>query len=193
MAHDIMESPNETVLLCQYLFLTTDNPAIALLVGKRLVDEAESEEEKRNRYRRERYALLTEEERKRRVRKVPRAGTKEPRYSQWNYLYLSNNLEGYITVLGLDPDCFRELLRQFKPLFDRYSPYPKEDGLIRVRRTKRGRPRKVSAHACLGMVLFWTRTTCYYWTIAQYFGLTGSPCELWLRFGKRVLLEVNPK
>lgn len=148
---------------------------------------------RRNRRRRERYAALSEEKRRRRQRKVPRASTLEPPKSPWTYLYESNNLEGFITVTGLDPSCFKDLLQDFAPLFNSHSPYTHSDGEIRkIDRNliPRGRPRKITADACLGMVLFWTRTTCYYWTIAGFFGLTGSPCELWLRFGKRLLLEV---
>ena len=48
----------------------------------------------------------------------------------------------------------------------------------------------VSAYACLGMVLVWTRTTCMLWEMAALFGLTGLPANLWLHFGKRILLNL---
>ena len=147
----------------------------------------------RNRKRRERYAELSYEQKIRRTRKVPRIATLPPCKSSWAYLYGSDNVQGFITVTGIDPPSFRKLLHKFSTLFHSHSPYALEDGNIRPispGQNRPGRPRKITADACLGMTLFWTRTTCYYWTIAGFFGLTGSPCELWLRFGKRMLLQV---
>lgn len=156
-------------------------------------DEYTDFNKRRNRCRRERYASLSKEERMRRSRKVPRISTVEPYMSPWARLYGSDNMEGFITVTGLDPPCFRDLLGEFTLLFNTHSPYADEKGDIRKidgGSMRRGRPRKITAAGCLGLVLFWTRTSCYYWTIAGFFGLTGSPCELWLRFGKRMLLQV---
>jgi hypothetical protein len=82
----------------------------------------------------------------------------------------------------------------FTPLFYSNSPYLREEdeGAISAVNDKetRGRPRAINAAACLGLVLYWTRTSCHIWTLAQFFGLTASPCCLWLRFGKRLLLNI---
>lgn len=155
----------------------------------------ETEQEQRNRGRRERYALLTDEEKQKRTSKIPRIGTLSVMDSSWKHLRDSQNVAGFITVTGIDLACFRELLSAFSPLFWNHTPYSRViDGgrisKIDPSKKKGGRPRMVSCHACLGMVLFWTRTKCHYWTIAQFFDFTGSVCELWLRFGKRLLLHV---
>ena len=184
--------PPEDDAYAALLLLTRQNVCSMLALGH-YWDEYTDFMCAKNRKRRERYAQLSEEDRTRRARKVPRMATLQPCESPWALLYASDNVQGFITVTGLDPTCFRALLANFKALFDSHTPYAKYDGNIRrvsPDRERRGRPRKITAHACLGLTLYWTRTTCYYWTIAGFFGLTASPCELWLRFGKRMLLQV---
>ena len=151
-----------------------------------------SEREQRNKRQRERYRNLTEEEKARRVRRVPRVATRMPWDSPWYKLLRSENVSGMITVTGYDYEHFHDLLKDFTPIFDANSPYTDAEGFLKSKDPlqQRGRPRLITADACLGMVLYWTRTSCYHWTIAQYFGLTGTCCDLWLRYGKRVLLEV---
>ena len=107
-------------------------------------------------------------------------------------MYYRGDQQAFITVTGLDPACFHELLTVFKPLFDLNSPYSCDDGYIRrIRQTEKcGHPRKITAHACLGLVLYWTRTTAFYWEMAGYFGMVTSCCDLWLRFRKRLLLHI---
>jgi hypothetical protein len=154
----------------------------------------DTEVEARNRKRRARYKRLSEEAKRRRVRKVPRIATVAPSQSCWERLYQSKSLEGFITSTGVDPRCFEQLLELFAPLFTANSPYSK-DGSIRLVNgdETRGRPRMIAPSSCLGLVLYWSRTSCHIWSLAQYFGMTASPCCLWLRFGKRLLLNILAK
>jgi hypothetical protein len=83
------------------------------------------------------------------------------------------------------------LLALFVPIFLANSPYSQDGAVCEVNEDEtRGRPRLSNAAACLGLVLYWSRISCHLWTIAPYFGLTASPCCLWLRFGKRTLLHI---
>lgn len=196
------DSDNEVADDCLLAFIAFQKGlSLPLLACVLLEDEQETQQERRNRLRRNRYHRMSIDERVCRVRKIPRPATLEPCDSAWNKLYHSRNLSGFITATGVDPETFDVLLAEFEPIFLAHSPYsrPIDNGRIRQVRpnqptqTRPGRPRKTSAHACLGLVLYWTRTTCYYWTLAQMFGLTTSCCEVWLRFGKRVLLHVLSK
>ena len=176
----------------EVFMLTAKSNTRKCLLALAIEEAQESEKDRRNRCRRERYARLTDDEKRRRTRKVPRKGTVQPSESPWQTVYDSGDISGMITVTGLDKPCFLELLKDFEPIFRTHSPCGDGDGsLRRLSETEtRGKPRSIKAHACLGLTLFWTRTACHYWTMATYFGLTSSPCEKWLRFGKRVLLHV---
>lgn len=179
--------------------LACDNSLSGVLVYAVLHEFLEeTDEQRQNRRRRERWEALSETEKQKRTAKVPRAGTLSIMECPWMQLWRSQSLAGFVTVTGMDPQCFKLLLDKFAPIFWSHSPYSRaiDQGKIRSidpSKNKGGRPRMMSCHACLGMVLFWTRTTCCYWTIAQYFGMTASPCDLWLRFGKRVLLHILSK
>eukprot|EP00977_Amphora_coffeiformis_P022631 scaffold11123_cov166-Amphora_coffeaeformis.AAC.1 len=102
-----------------------------------------------------------------------------------------NKEEALITTTGLDKKHFNDLLKDFAPIFYCHSPYSKT-GFIRKVTNKdgRGRPRMLEAHACLGLVLYWTRTLCFQWSIGPFFGIVGSCTSIWLRFGKRILTHV---
>ena len=184
-----MSSEEETY---QALLIQTWRNVFSLAIISYFWDDYGDPSMRRNRKKRERYASLTYEEKLRRNHRVPRPALNLPKLSPWYYLYSSNNEQGFITVTGLDFASFRLLLQQFAPIYYSHSPYVDEEGNIRELNSdeRRGRPRLLNAEACLGMVLFWTRTMCHNWTIAAFFGMTGTPCDLWLRFGKVVLLQI---
>jgi len=160
-----------------------------LIISLLLLEEEDGNEE--NRRRRERWAAMTAVEKDERTRSLPRISLPNPCQSPWNIAYHSKSKRALITLTGLNHKAFDKLHREFAPLFFSMTPYS-EDGSIHNLNTteRRGRPRKISSHACLGLVLMWTRTTCQYWVLSGSFGLVGSCCGLWLRFGKRILLSV---
>ena len=159
-----------------------------------LQQEAEAEEDKRNernRKRKERWASLTDGERNERTRSMPRSSLLLPVHSPWNATYRSRSDRALITLTGLNFAAFDKLLNEFSAYFNSYTPYGK-GGTIRLLRPteRRGRRRIVTNHACLGLVLMWCRTTCPYWVLSATFGIVGSTCSDWLRFGKRILVHV---
>ena len=48
----------------------------------------------------------------------------------------------------------------------------------------------LSSEAVLGLVLTYNRTSCQEYVLCQLFGLTATPLNLWLKFGRMVLVKV---
>ena len=99
-----------------------------------------------------------------------------------------------ITVTGFDYNAFHKTLELFKPYFDGYTPWTSRSSdsgfkFKRVSTDKRGRKRIVTAAACLGMVLAWYRFRGSEFILQGWFGFTGAHLNVWLRFGKRMLLK----
>lgn len=128
----------------------------------------------------------------RRSRKLPRCAVVEPRHSPWQRLHDSGHDGALITVTGHDFAAFRELLLLFAPLFNMHSPWTGyNDGATYklVQKKRGGRPRKTTAASCLGLVLAWCRFTGSEFILQGWFGFTGTPVNVWLRFGRRMLLK----
>ena len=47
----------------------------------------------------------------------------------------------------------------------------------------------VTARACLGLVLAWYRFRGAEFVLQGWFGFTGTQCNVWLRFERRMLLK----
>ena len=162
---------------------TNEEEALALLCLKNVISipilslllNELSPEERIRKKRKERYESLTEEEKQKRQRKVPAPSLLPPHLSPWYQIYHGNQDQAFVTVTGLDRPRFLDLLQGFTSIFNDYSPYsmPEDGGFVRElpRKDGRGRPRKISSHACLALVLYWTRTTCYQWTLGPFFGI----------------------
>ena len=162
-----------------------------LLIISLLLLEEEASHNEENQRRRERWAAMSQVEKEERNRSIPRISLPDPQQSPWNIAYHSKSERALITLTGLNHEAFNRLHMEFAPLFWSTTPYTPDGSIGHVRSTeRRGRPRKISSHACLGLVLMWTRTTCQYWVLSGSFGLVASCCGLWLRFGKRILLSV---
>jgi hypothetical protein len=111
-------------------------------------------------------------------------------------MYHSGNDQALINCCAVDHKVFAELLDLFKPHFDSYT-IDRKTRLIRKLKPAallgkpglKGRPRKIDAVGCLGLVLYWFRTRgSAARGISLGFGLTASNLYGWLRFGRRVLL-----
>ena len=171
--------------------LTTVVAAFLLLEEEEEEEEEESNRAKRNTRRRERWAQLSQRERDERTRSMPRPSLLLPVDSPWLATYKSGSDRALITLTGLNFAAFERLHVQFAEYFHAYSPYG-DNGRIRLLNPieRRGRKRLVTSHACLGLVLMWTRTTCQYWVLSTTFGFIGTTCSDWLQFGKRILVHV---
>jgi hypothetical protein len=133
--------------------------------------------------------MLNEEGRRRRDRRYPRAALKFYKDSPFKYLYTSKNDQALLNACGVDHEEFTNLLNVFGPYFQKYT-YDQHTGRIKVVTTKRGRPRSLDAIGCLGLVLFWYRTKgAAGRTICLVFGITNTPLDRWLLFGKLLLFE----
>ena len=113
--------------------------------------------------------------------------------------YNSKDDRSLIIVTGMDHYAFNELLRLYRPYFDNYSPWTgKEDGRtfrkLDLEVSKgRGRNRIINVEASLGLVLAWYRFRGAEWILQGWFGFTGTHTNIWLRFGRRMLLKAMLK
>lgn len=139
--------------------------------------------------------LLNEEGRLRRDRRLPRCALVEPSMSPWAVVYGSGNDQALITVTGFDHHAFRQLLGLFESYYYSFTPWTgDQDGTtykaIKTRNglSALGRPRKVTAESCLGLTLSWYRFKGSKFILQGWFGFTGNHANVWLRFGRRMLL-----
>lgn len=136
---------------------------------------------------------LSAEGRRRRQRHLPRISLLPPSASPWQQMYDSNNDTAMITVTGFDCNAFEALHDMFRPLFDMYSPWTKKDPGLNYRAVNtnqhRGSPRIISSSQCLGIVLAWYRFRGAEYILQGWFGFTGAHANVWIRFGRRMLIN----
>ena len=128
--------------------------------------------------------FLSLEGMQRRDRRIPRACLNDPDQSAWSAVFRSQNDQAYITVTGFDVAKFNTLLGMFAPLFNSYTPWTgSSDGatFIPYEQGGRGRPRKVTAASCLGLILAYYRFRGAEFALQGWFGLTGTATNVWLR------------
>lgn len=110
--------------------------------------------------------------------------------SPWAKLHSSGDDGALTTVTGFDHPTFSFLLGMFSPYYHTFTPWTNDnDGFTYKRinpRETRGRPRRASAEACLGLVLAWYRFNGSLFIMQGWFGLTGGQTSVWLRFGRRM-------
>jgi len=135
--------------------------------------------------------VLDAEGRARRCRKIPRCALVDPDNSPWHKLYHSGHNGAMITVTGHDYSAFHRLLELFAPLFHKCTPWTGYNDGATYKEVKKitGRPRKTTAEACLGLVLAWCRFSGPMFILQGWFGFTGTPATVWLKFGRRMMLR----
>ena len=132
----------------------------------------------------------------RRDRRIPRVALVDPATSPWEKVYQSGNDQAMITVTALDQTAFRNLLKLFRPFFYNYTPWTgNKDGstyvrVVRGANRRTGRPRLVKASSCLGLSLAWYRFKGAEFILQGWFGFTGTHANVWLKFGRRMLIKV---
>ena len=118
-----------------------------------------------------------------------------PSESPWQKLYSSGDDGALITVTGFDHSSFQYILQSFEPYFETHTPWVgQNDGCNYKKLTPnkskgRGRPRMVTSVSCLGLVLAWYRFRGAGFILQGWFGFTGAQTNVWLRFGRRMLLK----
>jgi DDE superfamily endonuclease len=136
-------------------------------------------------------------QRRLRQRRIPRASLLDPCRSAWSTLLESGNDQALITLTGFDFNSFRWLSERFFNLYTTHSPFIDPDGRIvplgtnNPRQTNQGgRPRLLSSDDCLGLCLAWTRTRGSNMVLQIIFGMTSTSVSMYLRFGRRILIEI---
>ena len=145
------------------------------------------------------WKKLDAEGRRRRDRKIPRVSLLSPKESPWQRLYSSGNDQALITVTGFDHAAFKIMLDMYAPFFLKFTPWTgDQDGstyrrLQATLKNKGGRKRIIMPHASLALVLAWYRFRGAEFALQGWFGFTGSHANVWLRFGRRMLLKAMLK
>ena len=120
--------------------------------------------------------------------RIPRHSLLSVRRSPWRKILDTRSAQSLIAVTGLDIDALHYLFEKFAPLFDNNSPFL--SGTIEPIRPNFGRPRKIRHEDCVGLVLMWTRTRGSLMTLQMIFGMTMTNLAMYLKFGKRLLVEI---
>jgi hypothetical protein len=110
--------------------------------------------------------------------------------SPFQKLFDSRHDDALITMCGLNHHSFSQLHDLFQPLFNVYSPYSQKGRVIAPLEQPGGKPRLLSSVQCLGLALAWTRTRESYFVLQVIFGLTNGHLSLWLRYGRRLIIQV---
>jgi len=134
--------------------------------------------------------MLTRQQRRNRKGVFRREALQTPEVAPFWQIYNSGQMLALITRCGFNHPFFNELLLLFTPYFDSCTPYGDGSCIVKKQRPKGGRKRTVSAVSCLALVLAWTRTRGSNMILQIVFGLTSSPLDLWLRFGRRICVKV---
>ena len=180
-------------MVCNMSFLSADDVFVLLIA-------ALHQNAKKSSFRQ----ALTVAESRLRSGKIRRGALLPPSESAFMHLFNSGQDDALITLCGFDHESFAMLLNLFEPYFDQYTPHmlnkdsSSSAGYFkRVKKGKsgkrQGRPRIFTAVMVLGLVLAWTRTRGSYKVLQIIFGFTSTPLSLWLRFGRRVLVQVLQK
>ena len=121
---------------------------------------------------------------------MPWVSFPSPSMSAWRQLYHSKNDQGLITLTGFDFNSFNAVSNKFAPLFNVFSPFRRDESTITSKTSRRGKRRQIDAADCLGLVLAWTRTRGSMAVLQMIFGLTMTNLSTYLRFGRRIVIEV---
>jgi len=108
----------------------------------------------------------------------------------WRKILLTNNDQSLITATALDFSVFDELTAKFEAIYTQYSLVPVEGKYVKLKHTNRGRPRLINREVCLGLVLVWSRTRESFSFLQLIFGLSRTGIEVYLRFGKKLLIKL---
>ena len=140
-----------------------------------------------SRYQKVFYRGLSDLDRRRRQRRIPREALLSVQRSPWRRILRSKNDQALITCTGFDLASLTELFAIIQPLYDHNSPFLDEI-IVPIDSTK-GRPRNFTHKDCVGLVLMWTRTRGPTFILQSTFGLTMTNMGVYLRFGRRLIVE----
>lgn len=158
-----------------------------------VLEEEENNENRfiHSRYKKRFYKALSLAQKRIRYNRMPRIALLPPSQSAWRKIYESGSDQALITLTGFDYDTFEWLHSKFEPYFNNYSPFIKNQShIVPIPNPGRGRKRLISSRDCLALNLAWTRTRGNTSTLEVIFGMTGTPVDMYLLFGRRILIEI---
>ena len=126
----------------------------------------------------------------------------DPFHSPWRQkLYDSGDDGALITITGFDHETFAVMLKLklYEPWFESYSPWTGDSDGSTFWRLKKpssqsnGPKRIITCAASLGLTLAWFRFRGAEFILQGWFGFTGTHSNVWLRFGRRMLLKALKK
>jgi hypothetical protein len=121
--------------------------------------------------------------------KIRRLSLNLPNESAFVRLFSSGQDDALVTLCGFDHRSFESLHNLFGELYDQHSPHALRGRLIVKHNTKKGGRRLLTSRHCLALILAWTRTRGSLAVLQIIFGVTASSLSLWLRFGRRMLIQ----
>jgi DDE superfamily endonuclease len=135
---------------------------------------------------------LTLYARRMRTGKIRRRSLQPAANSSFSRLFASGQDDALITLCGFNHASFTTLLALFEPMFHQYSPFHVDEHgkFLKKNLCSRGRPRHMTPTIALGLVLAWTRTRGSNMVLQLIFGLTASVLSIWIRFGRRLLVQI---
>jgi len=132
---------------------------------------------------------LNKQQRRNRKGVIRRAALHSPNKAPFWKLFNSQQDDALVTLCGFNHKYFTELHDLFQPMFDTYTPYGDGFHIVPKVRKKGGQKRSVTSISCLALILAWTRTRGSNMVLQIIFGLTATPLNMWLRFGRRILVK----
>jgi hypothetical protein len=164
---------------------------LLLALKYHLINTTENDMLVHSRYRKKFLKRLNVRYRRLRQRRIPRVALQDPTQSAWRTLLESGNDQAMITLTGLDMETFNWLCSRFEHWYVGHSPFVDPSHcIVPLQRRNKGRPRLISAADCLGLCLAWTRTRGSTVVLQLIFGMTATPVSMYLRFGRRILIQV---
>lgn len=127
----------------------------------------------------------------RRDRRISRKTLQHPSCSAFQVLFGSGCDQSFIKLSSFDHFSINYMLSLFKPLSLNYSPYSVNGNICIIPTTQKQRNRlwSLSALQCLVLTLSWYQIRGSMRVGCMIFGITGSVCSIFLRFGRRILIR----
>lgn len=105
-------------------------------------------------------------------------------------LYSSQIDQTLIKLTEVDHRTFRFSLALFEPLYNAFTPYSTDGCIRRLSKVRNGRCRLIYAQG-LALSLTWYRTPGSCFILCPLLAVTHSVCSIFLRFGRRILLNTS--
>lgn len=107
----------------------------------------------------------------------------------WKHLYETRSDRAFVIFTGFNVKSFHELLKGFQPLYRSTTMRNLPQGQYFKELTRRMQ-RQLPAHAALGMILRWAKSTCDEYDLCLHFGCIPATVSRFLSYALALLNEV---